>query len=133
VSAATCLATEVVTLAQVAQVRKELVQQLAAWRKVAGLTQVQLARRVVYSRSSVANTEIGRHTMPRAFWHNADRKLGAEGALVAGSTRWTCRPTVTSACGEISRPAEQKSAHKPSRPQTLRVGGRAHRATVLCR
>ena len=56
---------------------------LAAWRDAAGLTQVQLAQRVSYSRSSVANAEIGRHSNTREFWVRADQELDAERALLA--------------------------------------------------
>ncbi|MDG4798822.1 helix-turn-helix domain-containing protein [Micromonospora sp. WMMD1082] len=68
---------------QVAEARKDLGRQLAAWRDAAGLTQVQLARRIPYSRSTVANVEVGRHSITRAFWRCADREVGAAGALLA--------------------------------------------------
>lgn len=56
---------------------------LATWREAARLTQVQLARRVSYSRSSVANAEVGRHSNTGEFWVRADRELNAKGALLA--------------------------------------------------
>lgn len=66
-----------------AEARKDLGRQLAAWRDAAGLTQVQLAQRIPYSRSTVANVEIGRHCTPRQFWQYADGEVGAAGALLA--------------------------------------------------
>ncbi|WP_204335623.1 MULTISPECIES: helix-turn-helix domain-containing protein [unclassified Micromonospora] len=72
-----------VTPGQVAEARRDLGRQLAAWREAAGLTQVQLARRIVHSRSSVANVEIGRHSVTHAFWRYADREVAAGGALLA--------------------------------------------------
>lgn len=65
------------------QARRDLGRQLAAWRDAAGLTQAQLAQRVSYSRSSVANAEVGRHSNTREFWIRADHELGAERALLA--------------------------------------------------
>jgi DNA-binding transcriptional regulator YiaG len=44
---------------------------------------VQLAGRVSYSRSSVANAEVGRHSNTRVFWVRAERELNAKGALLA--------------------------------------------------
>ncbi|MFY1674083.1 helix-turn-helix domain-containing protein [Plantactinospora sp. WMMB334] len=73
----------VITRTQVAQARKDLGRQLAAWRDAAELTQVDLARRTCYSRSAVANVEIGRQNISRPFWQQADRLCGAAGALLA--------------------------------------------------
>jgi transcriptional regulator with XRE-family HTH domain len=72
-----------ITPGQVAEARKDLGRQLAAWRDAAGLTQVELARRTCNSRSAVANVEIGRQNIPRRFWQSADSECGAAGALVA--------------------------------------------------
>jgi transcriptional regulator with XRE-family HTH domain len=72
-----------VTLGQVVQARQELGRMLAAWRDAAGLTQRELARRVSYSRSSVANAEIGRHSNTREFWIRADHELNTKRALLA--------------------------------------------------
>lgn len=72
-----------VTPARVAEARTDLGRELATRREAAGLTQTELARRVNYSRSTVANVEIGRQGAPR-FWGTADHELNAAGALVAG-------------------------------------------------
>jgi transcriptional regulator with XRE-family HTH domain len=72
-----------VTPGHVAQARKDLGRQLAAWRDAARLTQVELARRSCYSRSAVANVEIGRQNITRRFWQCADTEVGARGALLA--------------------------------------------------
>ncbi|MGC4808718.1 helix-turn-helix domain-containing protein [Micromonospora sp. DT233] len=73
---------EPVTPEQIRDLQKALGRQLAQRRNAAGMTQVTLARRTAYSRSSVANVEIGRSTIPRGFWERADRELRAGGTLV---------------------------------------------------
>lgn len=73
---------EPATPEQIRDLQKALGRQLAHWRKAAGMTQAALARRMAYSRSSVANVEIGRNTTTRGFWERADRELRAEGTLV---------------------------------------------------
>ena len=74
-----------VTPGQLAEARRDLGRQLAAWRGAAGLTQVDFAHLACYSRSSVGNVETGRQTVPRRFWQHADRELGAGGVLLAAS------------------------------------------------
>ncbi|WP_432903971.1 helix-turn-helix domain-containing protein [Micromonospora matsumotoense] len=71
-----------VTSEQIRDLQKALGRQLAHWRKAAGMTQAALARRTAYSRSSVANVEIGRNAITRGFWERADRELRAQGSLV---------------------------------------------------
>ncbi|WP_246835559.1 helix-turn-helix domain-containing protein [Micromonospora sp. MH33] len=66
-----------------AEACQRLGRQLAAWRDLAGLTQVELARRINYSRSAIGNVEIGRDRSTRRFWQSADAEVGAGGALVA--------------------------------------------------
>ncbi|MDG4797187.1 helix-turn-helix transcriptional regulator [Micromonospora sp. WMMD1082] len=66
-----------------ADARKDLGRHLAHWRTAAGLTQVDLAARILYSRSQIANVESGRDNTTRRFWQNADATLGAHGALLA--------------------------------------------------
>ncbi|WP_433533362.1 helix-turn-helix domain-containing protein [Micromonospora sp. CA-263727] len=78
---------EPVTPEQIRDLQKALGRQLAHWRKAAGMTQAALARRTAYSRSSVANVEIGRHNIPRGFWERADRELRAQGSLVEAFDR----------------------------------------------
>lgn len=71
---------------QLAEARRDLGRQLAAWRKAAGYTQVAFAAPngpAGYSRSAIANVETGRENMPRSFWEMCDRELGASGALLA--------------------------------------------------
>ncbi|GAA3743409.1 hypothetical protein GCM10022225_28700 [Plantactinospora mayteni] len=69
---------------QVAEARRDLGRQLAAWRRAAGLTQAGFGPRIGYSRSAVANIETGREQAPRSFWEAADRCLSTGGALLAG-------------------------------------------------
>lgn len=57
---------------------------LAAYRRGAGMNQEQLAARIGYGRSSVANVETGRQRAARAFWERCDAELDAGGALVRG-------------------------------------------------
>lgn len=72
-----------VTAEQVAEARRDLGRLLAVWRDAAGLSQIELARRLAYSRSTLANAETGRQMVTRAFWQGADRECGAAGALIA--------------------------------------------------
>jgi DNA-binding transcriptional regulator YiaG len=72
-----------ITPGQVAEARKDLGRRLAAWRMKSGLTQVELARRTRYSRSTVANMETGRRPFSRLFWHRVDAVFGAGGELLA--------------------------------------------------
>ncbi|BCJ55878.1 hypothetical protein Asp14428_73530 [Actinoplanes sp. NBRC 14428] len=60
----------------------ELGRQLAARRKAAKLSQQELANRTTYSRSSIANIEIGLQHVDRSFWEKADQLLEAGGELV---------------------------------------------------
>ncbi|MFG1954278.1 helix-turn-helix domain-containing protein [Micromonospora sp. NPDC048830] len=71
-----------VTPEQIRDLQRALGRQLAHWRRAAGMTQTALAKRTAYSRSSVANVEIGRNTITRGFWERADRELRAQGTLV---------------------------------------------------
>jgi transcriptional regulator with XRE-family HTH domain len=66
---------------QVEQAWLALGRQLAACRKAAGLTQVQLAALAGYSRSTVANVETGSQRVRPEFWARCDEVLGAGGAL----------------------------------------------------
>lgn len=72
-----------ITREQVDQAHTDLGERLAHWRKSAGLTQTALAERVRYSRSTVANVEIGRHNIRRDFWQRADTETSADGVLLA--------------------------------------------------
>ena len=63
---------------------RDLGQQLAAKRKAAKLNQYEFADRTDYSRSSIANIEIGLQHVNRAFWEAVDPLLGAAGELLRG-------------------------------------------------
>lgn len=73
----------VITRGDVAKARKDIGRRLAEWRAAAELTQVALAGRISYSRSTLASVETGRHCAPRKFWQRADREVGAAGGLLA--------------------------------------------------
>ncbi|MBT8227084.1 MAG: helix-turn-helix domain-containing protein [Dactylosporangium sp.] len=57
---------------------------MAAFREAAGLRQQELAHLICYSRSTVANVEIGRQNAPRTLWCRADEVLHTGGVLAAG-------------------------------------------------
>jgi hypothetical protein len=65
-------------------VRAELGRQLAAHRRAAGYSQSELAKRVDYARSTIANVEVGRQNVSRQFWERCEVALQAHGALLNG-------------------------------------------------
>jgi transcriptional regulator with XRE-family HTH domain len=67
----------------IAEAQWDLGRQLAAYRQAAGLNQVQLARRTAYSRSTIANVETGRQSVPKAFWERCDAALATGRVLTA--------------------------------------------------
>lgn len=62
--------------------RAPLSRELAARRRAAGLTQPRLAARIGVSVTTVGHAETGRLWQSREFWKQADRALGAAGALL---------------------------------------------------
>ncbi|BCY11063.1 hypothetical protein L3i22_061510 [Actinoplanes sp. L3-i22] len=74
-------------MADAQQVRaawRDLGRQLAARRQGANLSQRRFAVETRYSRSSIANIEVGLQHVDRSFWEKADEVLGAEDELVRG-------------------------------------------------
>jgi DNA-binding transcriptional regulator YhcF (GntR family) len=67
----------------VADAARILSESLAAWRRAAGLTQVQLAKMVGVSVTSLGHAETGRLWQGRRFWERADKQLCAGGKLLA--------------------------------------------------
>jgi transcriptional regulator with XRE-family HTH domain len=67
--------------AAIRSLRRELGQELATRRRMAGFTQAQLGRKVGYSRSTVSTVESGRQDVPRRFWEACDELLGTSGAM----------------------------------------------------
>ena len=59
-------------------------RRLADFRQAAGYGQAELAPLVHYSRSSLANVEVGRQKGSRDFWQACDALLDTGGALLAG-------------------------------------------------
>ena len=57
---------------------------MAAQRKAAKLSQQNLADRMTYSRSSIANIETGLQHVSRAFWEKIEVLLGTAGELLRG-------------------------------------------------
>ena len=85
-------------LARQHQERQILGRALAAWRKAARLTQVELAQRLNYSRSTVASAETGYSLPSRSFWRAANTVVCADGLLLAAFDRMDmlgcqCLPT----------------------------------------
>ncbi len=69
---------------EIREARRALGRQLAAYREAAGLIQQELAPKIHYGRSTIANVEIGRQRCSRAFWEHCDQVLVADGALIRG-------------------------------------------------
>jgi DNA-binding XRE family transcriptional regulator len=67
----------------IANARDALGTRLAACRHAVGLNQAQLAERIGFSRSTIANVETGRQHAPREFWQSADTAVSAGGSLLA--------------------------------------------------
>ncbi|MQA25075.1 MAG: helix-turn-helix domain-containing protein [Micromonosporaceae bacterium] len=74
----------VVDAEAVAEARRTLGRLLASHRRAAGYNQYQLASRIGYRRSTVANVETGRQQTVRVFWERCDQLLDADGALARG-------------------------------------------------
>jgi transcriptional regulator with XRE-family HTH domain len=68
----------------IAEAQRRLGHQLAKLRKAAGYSQHRFAPLTHYSRSTIANIEIGRQHAPREFWQLCDDVLGAGGTLIRG-------------------------------------------------
>jgi len=118
----------IITPAQVADARKDLGRRLAQWRASAGLRQVDLAKLICYSRSQIANVEVGRDNTTRRFWHNADTVLGAYGALLAMFDQVNALVRDFNAQRDHARDQERQRAAPP--PALLTPGGAA--CSVAC-
>lgn len=68
----------------IVEARRALGRQLAALRKAAGYSQHEFAPLTLYTRSTIANVEVGRQQAPRIFWHRCDDLLSAGGTLSSG-------------------------------------------------
>lgn len=73
------------------QDRLALGARLAAWRTAAGETQRSLSTKLAYSRSTIANVEVGRQSAPREFWQRCDQVLSAGGQLLAAYDQLAAR------------------------------------------
>ncbi|MFG1950816.1 helix-turn-helix domain-containing protein [Micromonospora sp. NPDC048830] len=74
---------DAVTPELVAESRRALGRALAESRRSVCVTQERLAVLVEWSRSSIANVEVGRQVASREFWAACDVALGCQGALLA--------------------------------------------------
>ncbi|MGH4026695.1 MAG: helix-turn-helix domain-containing protein, partial [Pseudonocardiaceae bacterium] len=68
----------------IAEARHTLGRRLAELRKAAGYSQHEFAPMTLYTRSTVANVEIGRQQVPASFWQRCDEVLAAGGTLTRG-------------------------------------------------
>lgn len=73
------------------QDRLALGARLAAWRAAAGKSQRSLSTKLAYSRSTVANVEVGRQSAPRDFWQRCDEVLAAGGQLLGAYDQLAAR------------------------------------------
>lgn len=107
--------------AMIRSLRRELGQELATWRHVAGFTQAQLGRKVGYSRSTVSTVESGGQDVPRRFWEACDELLGT-GGVMAGRFDQVQRAQAAerrSAAGMVARPLPVPRAPRPEWPDDL--------------
>lgn len=107
-----------ITPDQVADARKDLGRHLAKWRTSAGLRQVDLANLIRYSRSQIANVEVGRTSTTRRFWQNADTALVAYGALLAVFDQVHALARGFHAQTDQARDRERQQTVPPSAPTT---------------
>jgi tetratricopeptide (TPR) repeat protein len=68
----------------VVRLRRALGERLATFRRVAGLTQGQLADATICDRTNVVHIEKGRNRGDERFWSKADEGCNAGGVLLAG-------------------------------------------------
>lgn len=73
-----------IDVSQLTDARRALGRQLARYRRAAGYSQHELAPLVLYGRSTIANVEVGRQNVPKAFWQSCDELLTADGVLLQG-------------------------------------------------
>jgi transcriptional regulator with XRE-family HTH domain len=87
----------------VAAMRQELGRQLAARRKAAGYAQRELGVLAGYSRSAVANAEIGGSRVGRQLWEQADRVLETGELFARGCDRIQAQKAAESRAAGRSR------------------------------
>lgn len=83
----------------IAAARRELGRQLAARRKAAGYVQRELGRLVGYSRTAIANAEIGSTSFGRQLWERADQVLGTGELFARGYDRIQAQKAAESRAG----------------------------------
>jgi tetratricopeptide (TPR) repeat protein len=103
--------------------RRALGAELAAYRSAGGYNQARLAKLTSYSRSTIANVEIGRQKAPRAFWERADTALRTGGVLASAydQIQASLRQHRQAAAREASsaRQARPRHADDPTHAFTL--------------
>src|SRR5215475_3115803 len=71
---------------QIIDARRALGRRLADFRQAAGYGQEAFAPLVLYSRSSLANVEVGRQKGTRTFWQQCDKVLQTGSVLATAFT-----------------------------------------------
>ncbi|SCL19878.1 Helix-turn-helix domain-containing protein [Micromonospora inyonensis] len=87
---------------------------------------MQLAKAICYSRSTLANAEIGRDISIRRFWQDADRAVDARGALLAAFDQVAA--LVRDFHTQQARERDEERQRRAGRPATLAT----HAATGGC-
>jgi DNA-binding XRE family transcriptional regulator len=95
-----------------ADAARTLAESLGARRRLAGLTQTQLAKMIDVSVTSIGHAETGRLWQSRRFWDLADKAVGADGDLLA------LHDAYRAATVSADRATEAESA-EPSAQETI--------------
>jgi tetratricopeptide (TPR) repeat protein len=122
----------------VAQARRALGAELAAYRRAAGYTQAALAKLTRYSRSTIANVETGRQHVPRDLWERADTALRTGGALATGNdeVEAAARRALRTAARDASTARQANAAQNglpagQSSPRTMPIPGASPAAPIV--
>jgi len=112
----------------VADAARILSESLAAWRRAAGLTQVQLAKMVGVSVTSLGHAETGRLWQARRFWERADRQLCADGKLLVLHDAYLAAvipadPDTSEEAPDVAGQAEERTAEEIAPASAVAVGG----------
>jgi tetratricopeptide (TPR) repeat protein len=108
----------------VAEAKRALGRQFAAFRDAAGLNQHQLAPRILYGRSTIANVETGRQTCSRTFWERSDQVLAADGALLRAYEELA--DLIRQQHAATARRLEESRVPKPRQVPTPQASADAH-------
>ena len=96
---------------------------LAARRRTAGLTQPQLAELVGMSVTTVGHAETGRLWQSRRFWEHADKRLSADGELLALHDAYRAAAAPADCATAAAEVAEDKPAVSISPTAAIAISG----------